>query len=139
MRHHAKANYGWFLVTTRKEIPHKRDKTEGNQMRKKGPSIMAHPLKGGRGIRGRGYVRIGKNMVFIIVLSFGNNLQYEFNIWLQGVIIRTAPPTLPHTHTQTHARARTKWFMRQLRGGFRHWNSGTFTCKIISTWHMILV
>ena len=81
---------------------------------------MAHPLKGGRGIRGRGYVRIGKNMVFIIVLSFGNNLQYEFNIWLQSVIIRTAPPTLPHTHTQTHARAHevvyetTSWWVSSL-------------------------
>ena len=100
-----KANYGWSLVTIRKEIPHKRDKTEGNQMRKKSPSTMAHPLGGGRGIRGRGYVRIGKNMIFIIVLLFGNNLQYEFNIWLQGVVIRTAPPTLSHTHTHTHARA----------------------------------
>ena len=69
-----KANYGWFLVTRRKEIPHERDKTEGNQMRKKGPSIVAHPLEGGRGISGRGYVRIWKNMIFIIVLLFGNNL-----------------------------------------------------------------
>ena len=75
-----KANYGWSLVTIRKEIPHKRDKTESNQMRQKSPSTMAHPLGGGRGIRGRGYVRIGKNMIFIIVLLFGNNLQYEFNI-----------------------------------------------------------
>ena len=132
-----KANYGWSLVTIRKEIPHKRDKTEGNQMRKKSPSTMAHPLGGGRGIRGRGYVRIGKNMIFIIVLLFGNNLQYEFNIWLQGVVIRTAPPTLSHTHT--HTRARMKWFMRQLCGGFRHWNSGTFTCEIFSTWRIILV
>ena len=113
-----KANYGWSLVTIRKEIPHKRDKTESNQMRKKSPSTMAHPLGGGRGIRGRGYVRIGKNMIFIIVLLFGNNLQYEFNIWLQGVVIRTAPPTLSHTHT--HARAHevvyetTLWWVSSL-------------------------
>ena len=105
-----KANYVWFLVTTRKETPLKGDKTEDNQMGKKGSIPNSPSTQGGRGVRERGYARIGKKMIFIIVLLFGNNLQYKFNIWLQGVFIRTTPPTLPHTHTYTHTHIHTHIF-----------------------------
>ena len=79
-------------------------KLKTTKWEKKVPSLIAHPLKegGGSGKGGMWYVRIGKKMIFIIVLLFGNNLQYKFNIWKQGVFVRTAPSTLPHTHIHPH-------------------------------------
>ena len=55
-------------------------KLKTTKWEKKVPSLIARPLKEGGGVRERGYARIGKKMIFIIVLLFGNNLQYKFNI-----------------------------------------------------------
>ena len=55
-------------------------KLKTTKWEKKVPSLIARPVEGGRGMRGRLYIRIEKKMIFIIVLLFGNNLQYKFNI-----------------------------------------------------------
>ena len=106
-------------------------------MRKKGSIPNSPSTRGREGVRERGYVRIGKKMIFIIVLLFGNNLQYKFNIWLQCVFIRTTPPTLPrtHTYTYTHTHTHTHTHILHLLSAY-HRNKNDFLIyhSLISPW-----